>query len=119
MDLILFQERLTTIAKHRYSQLLMKEERPYYFRYIMKLNYHIKYLQNKEIDKAMEYVNDFEDKQTKRIKDGMFVRPRNMVKLACKDARDVLQAMKRWEGLGVENWVSMWDKPEVNLGRWV
>lgn len=118
MDFAFFQSRLHVITRHRYTQLLVREERPYYYRYVMKLLYHIKYLKTKEIDEAVAYVNEFEDKQANRIKNGFFVKPKNMVELACKDVRDVLQAMKRWEGMGVESWVTIWDKPKVNL-RWV
>src|SRR5580700_4195500 len=100
MDTFFFLKRLFVIAQYRHAHILFKKEQKYYQRYLMKLAYHIETLGTTDIDKALEYSNEFEYKQRLRIKNGFFIKPRKALGLACEDVRDVLQGMKRWEGIG-------------------
>jgi hypothetical protein len=66
---------------------------------MLKLSYNLEYLGTTKIDKCLEYVKSFEAKQSKRIKNGLFFKPKKMLELACRDAEDVLHGMKRWDGV--------------------
>ena len=103
MDTSFFQERLLVIAKHRYWNILFEKERLYYRKYIGKLNYHISYLNDSNVDAAITYVHKFEDRQANRVRNGFIIKPRKMLTLACKDTIDVLEGMQRWDGMGIEN----------------
>lgn len=104
MDTFFLSQRLLTIARHRYQSIWLKKERQYYYRYMLKLSYNLEYLGAKTAVEALEYLNKFENNQSKRVKNGVMIKPKKMLELACKDARDVLQGMKRWDGVGIENW---------------
>ena len=118
MDPLFLSKYLLTVAQYRYRNILSKKEKRYYYRYAMKLSYHLQYLCDSKVASALDYVNDFETKQTNRIKDGLFVKPRKALYLACADARDVLEGMRRWDGVEVEKWDFWGNEPKVNL-RWV
>ncbi len=104
MDTFFLSQRLLTIARHRHKSIYFKKERLYYYRYMLKLSYNLEYLGNPEVDKALAYVKSFEFRQSKRIRNGFFYKPKRMLALACEDARDVLEGMRRWDGVGVEGW---------------
>lgn len=102
MDLSFFSQYLLTVARFRHSRILLKKEQRYYYRYMLKLSYNLEHLGTNNIDKALEYIDEFEFRQGSRVKDGFFIKPRKVLQLACQDSRDVLKSMERWDG--VENW---------------
>jgi hypothetical protein len=99
MNTTFFLQRLLTIAQYRHSRILLKKERRYYQRYVMKLSYHIEHLYGKNITEAIQYVEEFESRQGSRVKNGFFTKPRKALSLACADVKDVLESMKRWDGI--------------------
>lgn len=84
---------------------------------MLKLSYNLEYLGAKNAIQALAYVDQFEKTQSKRIKNGLVVKRKNMLLLACRDARDVLQGMKRWDGCGEENWNCFGNEWTVQFGR--
>ena len=54
----------------------------------------------KNVTDMIKYVNNFENKQTNRIGNGFLIKPKKALNLACEDVRDVLESMKRFEGVG-------------------
>ena len=84
---------------------------------MLKLSYGLEYSGCKNVEEALRYVRKFENTQMNRIKNGLFFRPKKMLDLACRDAEDVVRAMKRYEGVGAENWNCFGDNWEVNSGR--
>lgn len=117
MDASFFSKSLLTIAQYRHQNILLKKERSYYYRYIMKLSYNIKFLDSKDIAKAIEYVEEFKYKQAKRIRDGFFTKPKKALFLACEDTKDVLEGMRRWDGVGAKNGVDFDDNWKVNFRK--
>jgi hypothetical protein len=115
MDYIFFQKHLLTIARYTHSRILFRKERLYYYKFVRKLSYHIRYLDDKNVTKAIAYVGIFEDRQERRIRNGFFIKPRKVLRLACQDVKDVLESMKRFEGTDAENWVPFRVFPEVNF----
>ena len=99
MDNDFFSKHLLTIARETYVHILFKKERLYYYKYIRKLRYHVIHLSDRSVDNALGYVDAFEYTQSKRIKNGVFVKPKKMLALACKDVRDVVKSMRRFEGV--------------------
>jgi hypothetical protein len=97
VDFQFFQKYLLVIAKRTYKQILSKKEALYYYKYVRKLRHNIKYLENNDVANAIAYVQGFEDKQGRRVRNGVLARPRKALSLACRDVRDVLEGMKRWE----------------------
>jgi len=100
MDTKFFSRHLLTIAKHNHKYIPFRKERLYYYRFIRKLNYHIIYFCSKNVTDMVKYVNNFENKQTNRIGNGFLIKPKKALNLACEDVRDVLESMKRFEGVG-------------------
>lgn len=98
METFFLSKSLLTVAKYRRQNILFEKERLYYYRYMLKLSYNLEYLGTTEIDECLEYVKSFEAKQSKRIKNGLFFKPKKMLGLVCRDAEDVLQGMRRWDG---------------------
>lgn len=119
MDNSFFSQRLLTIARHTYQNICLKKDRRYYHRYVCKLSYNLEYLNTQDIDQLISFVEEFKDKQSKRIKNGIFIKPKNMLVLACRDTKDVLESMQRFDGTGTENWNRFWNNWEVNFGRMV
>jgi hypothetical protein len=117
MDTSFFSQHLLTIARYRYPQLLFAKERLYYYLYVRKLNCHIISFGSRNVKENLEYVQDFEYKQSQRIKNGWLIKPKKMLALACRDTKDVLQSMKRFEGVGAENQTFFGNGWEVNLRR--
>lgn len=115
MDTFFLSQRLLTIARYRHSFILFKKERLYYYRYMIKLSYNLEYLGAKNIEEALRFVKKFRAGQAKRIRDGFFIKPRKALFLACMDAEDVLQSMKRYEGVGEENWNCFGNEWKVNF----
>lgn len=99
MDTFFLSQRLLVTARYRHQSIWLRKERSYYYRYMLKLCYNLEYLGSKDVQEALNYVKSFEKKQSKRIKNGVFVKPKKMLELACKDATDVLHGMKRWDGV--------------------
>src|ERR1700676_3481164 len=102
MDTTFFSKYLLAIARNRHSKLLFATEQLYYRRYISRLSYIIQYLDMKDINNAIYYVNNFENRQRKRVKNSIFVKPKILLEFACEDTRDVLQGMWRFEWVGIE-----------------
>lgn len=119
MDTSFLSQRLLTIARYRHSHILLKKERLYYYRYMLKLSYNLEYLGAKDVNEALGYVQKFRDTQGRRIRDGFFIKPRKALFLACVDAQDVLQSMKRYEGVGEENWNCFDEEWKVDLREMV
>ncbi len=117
MNIEFFAKYMLTIAKRRHSQLLFKKEKLYYKKYVTKLSYHIQHLETNDIDKALAYVDRFKSKQVSLVDNSFFVKPKNMLSLACEDAKDVLKGMRRYDGVEVESWDFWVGYKEVNLGR--
>ena len=115
MDTTFFSKYLLAIARNRHSKLLFATEQLYYRRYISRLSYNIRYLETKDINNAISYVNNFENSQRKRVKNSIFVKPKRMLEFACEDTRDVLQGMWRWDGVGIENEKWAMDNWKVNF----
>ena len=102
MDIQFFSKRLLVIARYRHQGLWLRREKLYYFKYIRKLNNHLKtlgYSGAEDITKAMNYIRVFEKKESKRVRNGFFSKPSRILGLACADTRDVLNGMKRFEGV--------------------
>ena len=102
MDIQFFSKRLLVIAKYRHHGIWLRRERLYYFKYIRKLNNHLKtlgYSGVEDISRAMNYIRVFEKKEAKRVRNGFFSKPGRILELACADTIDVLNGMKRFEGV--------------------
>lgn len=102
MDRDFFSKRLFSIAFYQYQYIPFKIERLYYFKYIRKLRYHLitlGYDGKNDVDKALSYIHAFEDRESRRIKNGFICKPKKALHLACSDAKDVVESMRRYEGI--------------------
>jgi hypothetical protein len=54
---------------------------------------------NEDVNKALQFINQFEKKEIKRVKNGFFYKPSKALIQACRDCRDVMESMKIYEGV--------------------
>lgn len=103
MDMQFFLKYVDSIAKYRKTQFSIKKEKVYYQKYIGKLKDRLVWLNCNNIDNFIFWVKVFRLNESSKIKNGLFVKPKNSLKLACGDVIEVLEAMRRFEGVGLEN----------------
>jgi hypothetical protein len=102
VDLEFFSNRLHTIASYQYGYIGLKSEQKYYFRYVKKLRYKLLtlgYNGISEVNRALNLIKSFEEKEQYRVKNGLLCKPRKALEQACEDCRDVMESMRRYEGV--------------------
>jgi putative IMPACT (imprinted ancient) family translation regulator len=52
-----------------------------------------------DVNKALQFIGQFEKKETGRAKNGFFYKPKKALAQACEDCRDVMESMRRYEGV--------------------
>jgi len=97
MDKEFLQGRLHTIAKYRLSSIGNRTEREIYWAHIQGLT-NACWNSWMDINDALNYIDNLLTNGKLNAKFGFFVRKLYMLELACKDTKDVVSSMKRWEG---------------------
>jgi hypothetical protein len=96
-------ERMKVISEYQRSKISTKKDGDYYIAYINKLTSKL-VVQACTIDEdilahLLDYITNFERFEYPKIRNGIFHKPKDAFRLACQDARDVVNSMRRWEGV--------------------
>jgi hypothetical protein len=98
MDKEFFRQRLLVISQYQKNKIVRPKEQEYYMAYVNKL-YTIMLSQPSANDLNDRDIDYFERKEGFLIKNRLFCNAKNMLHLAYRDVNDVVNSMKRWDGV--------------------
>jgi hypothetical protein len=103
MDRNFLEERMYVIGNYQKGRIKHQKDREYYLAYLNKITYKIMGLAcinyKNATDLLPQYIEDFLRRESRQVKNGLFTRPKEMLYLACRDANDVVNSMRRWDGV--------------------
>jgi len=98
MDKEFLNKRLKAIGSYQYGRIKSQKERVYYISYFKKLTSELK-LRGKDLRTCLGCINSFFTREKLVMESSLFFRQKSVLELACKNARDVVVSMQRWEGI--------------------
>jgi hypothetical protein len=101
MDKEFLSQRLKVIFAKQVRLIYFEKEQEYYRAYAEKLRGELfdRVHFSKDMTIHTGYVDSFQEREIGRTVFSWFYRPKNMIKLVCEDAKDVLKSMERFEGV--------------------
>ena len=106
MDSKFLDERFRVISMYQARKVSMFMERHYYIAYSRKLALELR-MRGRHIRSALEVISGFSKREKMHIKWHLFYRQKYVLELVCKNARDVVLAMQRWDG--IDNSSDYWE----------
>jgi len=99
MDLEFFMKRINTVTTYQCRSILSKRDKAFYFLNIVKIKdlfYKYDRYGTKSVDTFHSLLNHFENEQESQKR---FFQSSRILTQAFRDARDVLEGMRRYDGM--------------------
>ena len=97
IDFKFFSQRLKTVTSYQNSLMYHNCYSLLYKKYINTIEMHLSY-GNLTVDKALSIIVLFQKEQSK-YRQSFWPRQQRVLEQACRDARDVVESMRRFEGV--------------------